>query len=66
VNGPIDGGTISFKAMMGIMVAAFAVGGWAVSLELRQQELADRLSANGKLLAGICRAVECDAKGMRE
>jgi hypothetical protein len=66
MNAPIDKGTISIPAAIAVVAAAFAVGGWAVSLEVRHSDLEQRLDANGRLLGNICKAVNCDGKGLRE
>ncbi len=67
---PIESTTISLGRALAlataVIAAAFTVGGWVVRVEVRQAELEERLDQNGRLLNGICRAVACDAKGMRE
>jgi hypothetical protein len=63
VTAPIsDKTTISLPLVVAVIAGSFAVGGWAVSLEVRLAEQ----ETNGKILAAICRKLNCDGEGMRQ
>jgi hypothetical protein len=57
-----DKTTISLPLVVGVIAGAFAVGGWAVSLEVRVSAFED----DRRLLTAICRKLNCDGEGMRQ
>jgi hypothetical protein len=66
MSAPIDKGTLSMPAVVAIVAGAFAVGGWAVSLEVRLNAAVEAAAANGSTLTAICEALDCRRKGMTQ
>lgn len=66
MNGPIDEGNVSLKSTIALIVAAFAIGGWMVALQMESARNAEAIAEMKPTLDAICERLACTKEGMRK